>query len=198
MTTRQPSRKINSNELTTITRLDLESLFREKHKYTSKQASNMVESIIAALTDGILTKDSVAISGVGHINVSLKNERPGRNPRTGEAHVIARRYSVTLAKAAKGSSKLKKNGLRRMVFERSQDPTYEQAIKTFLETVQAVGKGSTRIELRGFGSFYPSLLPPRTGRNPKSGESVDIGERIMIRFKCYEDVLTKLENKDSK
>ena len=31
-----------------------------------------------------------------------------------------------------------------------------------------------RIEIRGFGSFGLNYRPPRTGRNPKSGEKVQV------------------------
>jgi len=40
-----------------------------------------------------------------------------------------------------------------------------------------------RIEIRGFGSFSISRRPPRTGRNPRSGESVQIPERRVPHFK---------------
>jgi len=40
-----------------------------------------------------------------------------------------------------------------------------------------------RIEIRGFGSFSISNLAPRRGRNPRTGESVDVPERRVPRFK---------------
>ncbi|HAC69098.1 MAG TPA: integration host factor subunit beta, partial [Pseudomonas sp.] len=48
----------------------------------------------------------------------------------------------------------------------------ELAIKTMLEQMaQALSTGD-RIEIRGFGSFSLHYRAPRTGRNPKTGESV--------------------------
>ena len=35
----------------------------------------------------------------------------------------------------------------------------------------------------GFGSFSVSYRPPRTGRNPATGQSVEIGTRYALRFK---------------
>lgn len=47
----------------------------------------------------------------------------------------------------------------------------------------ALAKGD-RIEIRGFGSFEVRVRKPRTGRNPKSGASVDVGARRVPFFKA--------------
>jgi integration host factor subunit beta len=40
-----------------------------------------------------------------------------------------------------------------------------------------------RIEIRGFGSFSLHYFPPRIGRNPKSGESVNLLGKYVPHFK---------------
>jgi integration host factor subunit beta len=40
-----------------------------------------------------------------------------------------------------------------------------------------------RIEFRGFGTFKINHRPPRTGRNPKSGEVVPVPEKFVPHFK---------------
>jgi integration host factor subunit beta len=40
-----------------------------------------------------------------------------------------------------------------------------------------------RIEIRGFGSFCLRALRPRVGRNPKTGEPVEISARRAVHFK---------------
>jgi integration host factor subunit beta len=40
-----------------------------------------------------------------------------------------------------------------------------------------------RIELRGFGSFALQTRPGRKGRNPRTGEAVDVPEKSIPRFK---------------
>ncbi len=46
----------------------------------------------------------------------------------------------------------------------------ELAVKMVLDAMaESLAKGE-RIEIRGFGSFGLNYRPPRTGRNPKSGE----------------------------
>ena len=40
-----------------------------------------------------------------------------------------------------------------------------------------------RIEIRGFGSFSLHYRPPRTGRNPKSGDKVSLSGKHVPHFK---------------
>ena len=40
-----------------------------------------------------------------------------------------------------------------------------------------------RIEIRGFGSFSLHYRAPRVGRNPKTGESVELGSKYVPHFK---------------
>jgi integration host factor subunit beta len=47
---------------------------------------------------------------------------------------------------------------------------------------QALSNGQ-RIEIRGFASFSVGLRKPRTGRNPKTGESVQVPAKQVVRFK---------------
>ncbi len=59
----------------------------------------------------------------------------------------------------------------------------ELAVKTVLDAMgDALVKGH-RIEIRGFGSFSINRRPPRVGRNPRSGESVQIPEKRVPHFK---------------
>lgn len=59
----------------------------------------------------------------------------------------------------------------------------ELAIKEILEMMaQTLSKGE-RIEIRGFGSFSLHYRAPRVGRNPKTGESVDLAGKYVPHFK---------------
>jgi integration host factor subunit beta len=59
----------------------------------------------------------------------------------------------------------------------------ELVVKTILEHMaQSLAKGE-RIEIRGFGSFSLHRRSPRVGRNPKTGESVQLGEKYVPHFK---------------
>ncbi len=57
------------------------------------------------------------------------------------------------------------------------------SVKSILEQmVQSMEKGE-RIEIRGFGSFALHYRPPRNGRNPKTGEAVELPEKYVPHFK---------------
>lgn len=49
-----------------------------------------------------------------------------------------------------------------------------------VQTLAATG----RIELRNFGVFSVKVSAPRKARNPRTGETVMIGERKVIKFKA--------------
>ena len=51
----------------------------------------------------------------------------------------------------------------------------------FDSIVEALEQGN-RVELRGFGIFTPKLLKVKKGRNPQTGEEVDVPEKYRVRF----------------
>ena len=57
------------------------------------------------------------------------------------------------------------------------------AVKSLLEMMGSALTRGERIEIRGFGSFSVNRRPPRIGRNPRSGESVQIPEKRVPHFK---------------
>ena len=59
----------------------------------------------------------------------------------------------------------------------------ELSVKTIIESMVNSLKKGERIEIRGFGSFSLRYRKPRVGRNPKSGQSVNIEERYVPHFK---------------
>lgn len=52
----------------------------------------------------------------------------------------------------------------------------------FDEITDALARGD-RVELRGFGAFSVKRRDARTGRNPRTGESVDVNEKFVPFFK---------------
>jgi integration host factor subunit beta len=59
----------------------------------------------------------------------------------------------------------------------------EFSVKTLLEHMSEALACGERIEIRGFGSFSVRTQSPRTGRNPRTGESVSVPERLTPHFK---------------
>ncbi|MCL5041108.1 MAG: integration host factor subunit beta [Pseudomonadaceae bacterium] len=59
----------------------------------------------------------------------------------------------------------------------------ELAIKTMLEHMSQALSTGERIEIRGFGSFSLHYRAPRVGRNPKTGDAVELDGKFVPHFK---------------
>ena len=49
-----------------------------------------------------------------------------------------------------------------------------------------------RIEIRGFGSFRLNYRPPRVGRNPKTGEKVEVPAKYAPHFKAGKELCERI------
>ena len=68
----------------TLTRSDLsEAVYREVG-LSRTESADLVESILAHLSDALVGGDTVKISSFGTFSVREKGARMGRNPKTGE------------------------------------------------------------------------------------------------------------------
>lgn len=59
----------------------------------------------------------------------------------------------------------------------------ELAVKVILEQLSHALQQGDRIEVRGFGSFSLHYREPRIGRNPKTGEPVQLDAKYVPHFK---------------
>ena len=59
----------------------------------------------------------------------------------------------------------------------------ELAVKTMIEHMSQVLATGSRIEIRGFGSFSLHHRAARTGRNPKTGDAVQLPAKFVPHFK---------------
>jgi integration host factor subunit beta len=59
----------------------------------------------------------------------------------------------------------------------------EFAVNAVLEHMRKALVSGDRIEIRGFGSIGLRYRMPRTGRNPKTGESVEVPGKYVPHFK---------------
>ncbi len=68
----------------------------------------------------------------------------------------------------------------------------DNVVSAILETiVDALAKGD-RVELRGFGAFSVKKRPARKGRNPRTGEAVDVDEKAVPFFKSGKEMRSRL------
>lgn len=59
----------------------------------------------------------------------------------------------------------------------------ERSLNAFLKVAQATLKGEGRLALTGFGSFVVEKRNARTGRNPRTGEKLNIPACKVVKFK---------------
>jgi integration host factor subunit beta len=59
----------------------------------------------------------------------------------------------------------------------------ELAVKAILEHMSLTLAQGERIEIRGFGSFSLHYREPRQGRNPKTGDTVELAGKYVPHFK---------------
>lgn len=59
----------------------------------------------------------------------------------------------------------------------------ELSVKMLLENMSGVLSGGGRIEVRGFGSFSLHHRTARKGRNPKTGDQVNLPPKFVPHFK---------------
>jgi integration host factor subunit alpha len=68
----------------TLTRMDLAEAVYQKVGLSRTESAELVELVLDMIADRVVNGDSVKLSSFGSFVVRHKNERVGRNPKTGE------------------------------------------------------------------------------------------------------------------
>lgn len=69
----------------------------------------------------------------------------------------------------------------------------DEAVNTMLDAMTDALAGGQRIEIRGFGSFALNYRPPRIGRNPKSGDRVQVPAKHVPHFKAGKELRERVD-----
>ncbi|OZB06124.1 MAG: integration host factor subunit beta [Idiomarina sp. 34-48-12] len=70
----------------------------------------------------------------------------------------------------------------------------EDAVKELIEQMAQYMATGGRIEIRGFGSFSLHYRAPREGRNPKTGEKVQLDAKYVPHFKPGKELRERVDN----
>jgi integration host factor subunit beta len=68
----------------------------------------------------------------------------------------------------------------------------ERIVSTIFDEIASALARGDRVELRGFGAFSVKKRDARTGRNPRTGESVDVAEKAVPYFKTGKQLRDRL------
>ena len=68
----------------------------------------------------------------------------------------------------------------------------EALVSTFFDEITKRLAADGRVELRGFGAFSTRARDARTGRNPRTGETVDVDAKRVPYFKPGKEMRLRL------
>lgn len=78
-----------------LTKADMAECLFEELGLNKREAKDFVEMFFQELSDALVKGEEVKLSGFGNFSLRNKNQRPGRNPKTGEEIPITARRVVT-------------------------------------------------------------------------------------------------------
>jgi integration host factor subunit beta len=68
----------------------------------------------------------------------------------------------------------------------------EKIVTVFFDTISEHLARGKRVELRGFGAFSTRARDARVGRNPRTGDPVDVGAKSVPYFKPGKEMRGRL------
>jgi integration host factor subunit alpha len=98
---------------TTLTKAELADMLFERVGLNKREAKDMVETFFEEIRFALQRGDSVKLSGFGNFQLRDKPQRPGRNPKTGEAIPITARRVVTFHASQKLKAMVESSPSRR-------------------------------------------------------------------------------------
>ena len=70
----------------------------------------------------------------------------------------------------------------------------ETLVNAILDEISDAMTRGDRVELRGFGAFSVKSRPPRVGRNPRTGDQVEVDAKHVPFFKTGKEMRERLNN----
>ena len=94
--------------MATVTRADLSEVVCREIGLSRRETADFVESVLELISDRLAAGEMVNISGFGSFTLRDKEERLGRNPRTGEPAPISARRVVIFRPSARLKGRIDK------------------------------------------------------------------------------------------
>jgi integration host factor subunit beta len=90
-----------------------------------------------------------------------------------------------------------KSDLIEKIVERTQLPRKraEAVVNLMFDEISAALAKDQRIEIRGFGSFVSKRYRARTGRNPRTGETISVPAKRLPFFKVGKELRERVDYK---
>ena len=71
--------------------------------------------------------------------------------------------------------------------------TAEDVVNTIFDSLSQELSDGGRIEIRGFGSFYCKTYEAREGRNPRTGEAINVPEKTHVLFRVGKELKGRVD-----
>ncbi len=84
-----------------LTKADMAERLYSEVGLNKREAKEFVDAFFETMRDTLAQGEQVKLSGFGNFDLRQKNERPGRNPKTGEEIPISARRVVTFRQGQK-------------------------------------------------------------------------------------------------
>ena len=81
--------------MATITKADMVEYLHNELGLNKSDCKILIEGFFDEIKEALISGEEVKLSGFGNFELLNKNERPGRNPKTGEEVTISARRVVT-------------------------------------------------------------------------------------------------------
>ena len=81
--------------MATITKADMVEYLHNELGLNKSDCKILIEDFFDEIKETLISGEEVKLSGFGNFELLKKNERPGRNPKTGEEVTISARRVVT-------------------------------------------------------------------------------------------------------
>ena len=78
-----------------LTKAEMAERLFERVGLNKREAKEFVDTFFEAIAEALERGDQVKLSGFGNFGLRKKNQRPGRNPKTGQEIPISARRVVT-------------------------------------------------------------------------------------------------------
>lgn len=89
-----------------LTKADMTERLFEELGLNKREAKDLVDMFFEEIRCALESGEQVKLSGFGNFNLRFKNERPGRNPKTGEEIPISARRVVSFHAGQKLKSRV--------------------------------------------------------------------------------------------
>lgn len=93
-----------------LTKADIAQHLSDVLGFTKREAKDLVELFFEEIRSALEAGEPVKLSGFGNFELRQKNQRPGRNPKTGEDIPISARRVVTFRPGQKLKARVEDGG----------------------------------------------------------------------------------------